>query len=218
MEPTLEPSLGLKMDRKAFEKRPTYLPSSCTLRKGKYYVSVTVPNEFKFRVTGEYVNYTSAKAVPCAEAVALISGNRACTVTLPDVATTFQFLLLEQDLPARLGKLAPLDNIAGGKDFTKEYRQVVHRELTRSGYMGLLVDDGSDTSLTFAVCSQWAKDFPTFLEQITRPWFREFRFDLVKFYAEIEDRFGSVATITGEPTMQLLRQSAGLVDRPKDTL
>ena len=206
------------MDRKAFEKRPTYLPSSCTLRKGKYYVSVTVPNEFKFRVTGEYVNYTSAKAVPCAEAVALISGNRACTVTLPDVATTFQFLLLEQDLPARLGKLAPLDNIAGGKDFTKEYRQVVHRELTRSGYMGLLVDDGSDTSLTFAVCSQWAKDFPTFLEQITRPWFREFRFDLVKFYAEIEDRFGSVATITGEPTMQLLRQSAGLVDRPKDTL
>gem|GEM_PF-3813155 len=33
------------MDSKAFEKRPTYLPSSCTLRKGKYYVSVTVPHE-----------------------------------------------------------------------------------------------------------------------------------------------------------------------------
>jgi integrase len=45
MEPSLEPSLGLEMDNRAFQKRPTYLPSSCTLRKGKYYVSVTVPHE-----------------------------------------------------------------------------------------------------------------------------------------------------------------------------
>ncbi|PXW70440.1 hypothetical protein C7964_102327 [Loktanella sp. PT4BL] len=177
-----------------------------------------LPNEFKFRVTGEYVNYPSAKAVPCPEAVSLISGNRACTVTLPDVATTFQYILNGQDLPPRLGKLEPLDDIAGGKDFTKEFRQVVHKELTRSGYMGLLIDDDSDTALTFVVCSQWAKDFPTFLEQITRPWFRHWKLDLVKFYAEIEDHFGSVATVTGQPTMQLLRQSAGLVDRPKDTL
>ena len=168
------------------------------------------PNVFPFRVTGEYANYGSVVGIPCAEAVSLISGNRACKLVMPDVATTFAYLLREKDLPARIGKLDPLEDMEGAKDFTKEYRQVIHRELTRSGYMGLLVPDDSDTALTFVVCSQWAKDFPTFLEQITRPWFREYKFDLVKLYCEISDNLGKATTITGQPTMQLLRESAGM--------
>ena len=168
------------------------------------------PNEFAFRVTSEHVNYPSSVAIPCAEAVTLIGGNRACKLVLPQVAMTFQMLLNGQSFPTRINKLEPLDNITGGKDFTKEYRKVVDQALYRAGYLGCLIDDGSDEALTFAVVTQYANDFPTWLQTATRPWFREWKFDLVRFYAEVEDHRGNKGTITGSPTMQILRQQAGI--------
>lgn len=176
-------------------------------------VRPNLPNTFPFRVTGQFVTYPSAVGVPCAEAVTLISGNRACKLTMPDVATTFQYLLNNQDLPVRLSKLEPLDRITGGQDFTKQYREVVGTALLKSGYLGLLVPDDSDTALTFVVTSQYAHQFPTFLETITRHWFREWKFDLVKFYCELEDNLGAKDTILGEPTLQLLRsKTKGFAD------
>lgn len=173
-------------------------------------VRADLPNEFPFRVTSEYATYPSTKAVPCAEAVSLISNNRACTLTMPDVALTFEYLLNEMELPTHIGRLESLPNIDAGRTFTKMYKKEVHAALSRSGYLGFLLDDDNDEALTFVVCSQYAAHFSTYLETVTRHFFRQYKLDLLKFYAEVEDRFGSVAKIEGQPTFQLLRQSAGL--------
>jgi hypothetical protein len=63
----------------------------------KYHVSPGIKRLRAFR-------YPSAEAVPCAEAVTLISGNRACKLVMPDIATTLQYLLNEEPLPNRIPK------------------------------------------------------------------------------------------------------------------
>jgi hypothetical protein len=174
-----------------------------------------LPNKFKFRVTSPYVTYPSAEAVPCAEAVSLINGRRACTLVMPDVSTSFQYLLNELQFPNRIQRLESLgvDAESGGRSFVADYRKVVDAALYRAGYMGLLVPDHSDTSLTFVVVSEYSSAFPRFLQTMTRPWFKEYSFDEIVFHAEVSDNFGNHATLDGEPTYQVLRSQSGVTKK-----
>ena len=138
-------------------------------------------------------------------------GNRVAKLVLPDVATTLQMLINKQSLPVKLGKLEKPDGgITGGIDFTKELRGVSTKELARAGYLGALIEDGNNESLTFVVVDQFAQEFPAWVATATRPWFRQWQLDLVRFYAEVENFQGTKGVILGEPTLQILRQQAGI--------
>ena len=169
-----------------------------------------LPSNIGFHCVGQYQRFTASEAIPCAELVGTISGQRAVKLTIPDLALSFQYQIDGVRYPTHIHRLEPLASTSAGMHFAKDYVTEVKRVLRRSKYLAVVVDDNDPKQMTAVVTNSHAGRFTTDLEAMTRLWFKQMKFDHLKFFAQGVDRYGSVATFSGSPTLQLLRTQAGL--------
>ena len=199
----LMPDLVIRSTAKTYQVKPNLQPTM---------VISDMPSNIGFHCAGQYQRFTASEAIPCADLVGTLSGQRAVKLTLPDLALAFQYQIDGIRYPTHIHRLDPLDSTSAGEHFAKDYIQEVKRVLRRSKYLAVVVDGNDPKQLTLVVTNTHAGQFTSDVEAMTRLWFKQMKFDHLKFYAQGEDRYGAVATFSGSPTLQLLRTQAGLTD------
>lgn len=169
------------------------------------------PN-LRFRVQNQWVRWSNSASIPSAYHVGLVSNRHAVVLRMPDVAKTFENLLQGNRLDVRFESVPDIELGLIAEELARQYREEVQFWLTKQGYLAVLIDDNNTDQFTFAVTETHAKDFTEWLEHRTRKWFGSKDLWHLRFYSEVDTRFGYVVKVPGYATRQSLEDNIRSLD------
>lgn len=171
-----------------------------------FVVDKSEPN-LRFRVQNEHVRWTNTASIPSADIVGTLSGRRAVTLKIPQVAQTLQHLVDGNNLDIRFESVPDIE-YAGivSEDYSLAYREEITFWAKRHGWLAVLIENNDKETFEFAVSEPIAKEFTEFLEMRTRKWFGDRGLKHVKFPSIIDTPHGYSITVPGFATGQHLQQ------------
>ena len=172
----------------------------------------TLPRDFKFKVSGDGVEFQNSEAITSPDLVKNISLYRAVTLKMTDVANSFHYVIMGEALPARFhtlgdGEVLPCEM---AEDLAHTFRDNIKFWLSKSGHLSVFINQDRDPNVFWFSCADIAvSSFQRNLNRWMREWYRSVGLPSIIFPIQATRFDGAMVEFLGEPEEQNLHALAG---------
>ena len=160
------------------------------------------PPDLPFKCTNNYVRFQKASSITDPRLVTQMNSRHAVPVVMPQVGTTFDYLMKGDALPINYTKLEEHPQGLYQRERVQLYRNEIEMWLKKFRYMAVLVQDGDDEAISFTCVEDHAHELADFVQVRTIKWLGSQSMPLTKMYSEIHARDGRIVPIRGHATQQ----------------
>jgi len=173
----------------------------------------TLPRTLPFSIKGESVEFQNSDAISTPEQVKQISGRRAVSIRMTDVANAFEFVIRHEALPVRFQSLTLGDGQLvlsdAAIDLAQSYRDNLAFWLEKSRHLSVFVNHDNDPNeFWFAASDGAVSTLQGTIRHCMMQWFKEHQMPLIHFPLIASTFDGGVHEFMGDPYQQTLSEMA----------